>query len=66
MVTQVNIADVEAMTGLTFPVLHDHDHFAEGGTPGRLEIDRGGAGLPPINRPVRPIMSNIQTGPKPQ
>lgn len=42
--TQVSIADVEAMTGLTFPVLRDHDHFAEGGTPGTLEIDRGGAG----------------------
>jgi endonuclease G len=41
---QVSIADVERMTGMKFPEMRDHDHFAEGGTPGTLEIDRGGAG----------------------
>jgi len=39
--TQISIVDLEELTGLKFPVLCDHDHFAEGGTPGTLELDRG-------------------------
>jgi len=49
---QVSIADVENMTGLKFPVLRNNDHFADGGTPGTLEIDRGRAGKSRI-MPIR-------------
>ena len=36
---QTTIRDVEKRTGLTFPVLRDNDHLAEGGAPGTLEIE---------------------------
>lgn len=36
---QTTIREVEERTGLTFPVLRDHDHLAAGGAPGTLEID---------------------------
>lgn len=35
--TQIQIADLENQTGLDFGDLKEHDHFAEGGTPGTLE-----------------------------
>ncbi|MGH2403002.1 MAG: DNA/RNA non-specific endonuclease [bacterium] len=49
--TQVTIQDLEDRTGLRFPVLRDHDHFAAGGAPGTLEIDRPEGG----KRRVRPL-----------
>ena len=36
---QTTIRDVEKRTGLTFPVLRDNDHLAEGGALGTLEIE---------------------------
>jgi endonuclease G, mitochondrial len=36
---QTTIRDVEKRTGLTFPVLRDHDHLGEGGALGTLELD---------------------------
>jgi endonuclease G len=38
--TQVTLADLEDRTGLNFGQLTEHDHFAKGGAPGTLEIDR--------------------------
>jgi endonuclease G, mitochondrial len=35
---QTTVAEVEARTGLRFPVLRDHDHLADGGAPGTLEF----------------------------
>ncbi|GAA5168169.1 DNA/RNA non-specific endonuclease [Ornithinimicrobium tianjinense] len=35
---QTTVAAVEELTGLTFPVLRDHDHLAAGGDPGTLEV----------------------------
>lgn len=37
---QVTLADLEHRTGLSFGALKTHDHFAAGGAPGTLEIDR--------------------------
>lgn len=54
-VTQAQIAvkELEDRTGLKFPVLRDHDHFAQGGAPGTLEID-----LPSgLKRWVKPLRS---------
>lgn len=48
---QVTIADLENLTKLDFGTLKDHDHFAEGGDPGTLEIAREGGG----KRKVKPI-----------
>jgi endonuclease G len=36
--TQVRIADLEKKTGLNFGDLKSHDHFAQGGAPGTLEM----------------------------
>jgi endonuclease G, mitochondrial len=36
---QTTIHNVEKRTGLQFPVLRDHDHLAEGGEPGTLELE---------------------------
>ncbi|HZT33750.1 MAG TPA: DNA/RNA non-specific endonuclease [Bryobacteraceae bacterium] len=35
---QITLADLEARTGLDFGALKDHDHFAQGGPPGTLEV----------------------------
>ena len=35
---QTTIRNVEQRTGLTFPVLRDNDHLADGGAPGTLEL----------------------------
>lgn len=43
---QVTLVDLEGLTGLKFGSLTQHDHFAEGGAPGTLEIDK---------RKVKPI-----------
>ncbi|MFO0566381.1 MAG: DNA/RNA non-specific endonuclease [Polyangiaceae bacterium] len=37
--TQVTLAELEKKTGLVFPGLRTHDHFAKGGAPGTLELD---------------------------
>jgi len=42
--TQVKIADLEKKTGLDFGDLKKHDHFAQGGAPGTLELP-GGVGV---------------------
>ncbi len=39
-VAQVTIAELEALTGLDFGVLKQHDHFAVTGDPGTLEVER--------------------------
>lgn len=49
--TQVTIHELEDRTGLRFPVLRDNDHFAAGGAPGTLEIDRPEGG----KRRVKPV-----------
>lgn len=36
--TQIAIADLERRVGLNFGSLKDHDHFADGGAPGTLEL----------------------------
>lgn len=51
--TQVTIAEIEQRTGLRFPVLKAADHFAAGGAPGTLEIEREGGG----KRLVAPLRS---------
>jgi endonuclease G len=48
---QVTISDLEKLTGLNFGILTKHDHFAEGGAPGTLEIARPGGG----KRRIKPI-----------
>jgi endonuclease G len=49
---QVTLADLEKRTGLTFGTLTSHDHFAAGGAPGTLEIDR-----PEGRQRIRPLSS---------
>jgi endonuclease G, mitochondrial len=39
-VAQITVKDVERRTGLNFGLLSQHDHLAEGGKPGTLEIMR--------------------------
>jgi endonuclease G len=39
--TQIKIADLEHRTGLNFGDIKKFDHFAEGGTPGTLELPGG-------------------------
>jgi endonuclease G len=41
---QVTVADLEQRTGLDFGLLADHDHFAEGGAAGTLELSVAGGG----------------------
>ena len=41
---QVTLADLEQRTGLDFGPLADHDHFAQGGAPGTLELAVPGGG----------------------
>ncbi len=48
---QVTIAELQQLTGLDFGVLVQHDHFAEGGDPGTLEI----AGQEGGRRRIKPI-----------
>jgi endonuclease G len=48
---QVTIAELEALTGLDFGVLKQHDHFAMTGDPGTLEVER----LPNVRGKVKPI-----------
>lgn len=50
LATQVTIAELEDRTGLSFGMLKKHDHFASGGGPGVLEVDRGAG-----KRPVKAI-----------
>jgi len=52
-VAQVTIAELQDLTGLDFGVLAQHDHFAESGDPGTLEIARAGGG----QRRVKPLTS---------
>ena len=47
---QVTLADLERRTGLSFGALKQHDHFAAGGAPGSLEIDR-----PEGRQKIRPL-----------
>jgi len=42
--TQVKIADLEKKSGLDFGELKNHDHFAQGGAPGTLELPNGEVG----------------------
>ena len=48
---QVTIAELEELTGLNFGVLSQHDHFAEGGDPGTLEIAKPEGG----KRKIKPL-----------
>jgi endonuclease G, mitochondrial len=48
---QVTIAELEELTGLDFGVLAQHDHFADGGDPGTLEIATPEGG----RRRIKPI-----------
>lgn len=48
---QVTIQELEDLTGLDFGILAQHDHFAEGGDPGTLEIARPDGG----KRRIKPI-----------
>jgi endonuclease G, mitochondrial len=48
---QVTLAHLEQLTGLKFGVLNQHDHFAEGGDPGTLEID-----VPGGKQKIKPIL----------
>jgi endonuclease G len=48
---QVTIHELETLTGLNFGVLTQHDHFAEGGDPGTLEILKPDGGV----RRIKPI-----------
>ena len=52
-VAQVTIRELQDLTGLDFGVLAQHDHFAESGDPGTLEIARAGGG----QRRVKPVTS---------
>ncbi|MGY4172659.1 DNA/RNA non-specific endonuclease [Bradyrhizobium sp. USDA 4529] len=36
--TQITLSDLERRTGLDFGHIKDHDHFAQGGQPGTLEV----------------------------
>jgi endonuclease G len=47
---QVTLADLEHRTGLGFGGLKPHDHFAAGGAPGTLEVDR-----PEGRQKIRPL-----------
>jgi endonuclease G len=50
---QTTLMELESKTGLSFGDLKNHDHFAEGGAPGTLELDsENGA-----KRILKPIMS---------
>ncbi len=49
---QVTLAHLQQLTGLKFGVLTQHDHFAQGGHPGTLEIDTSTAGKQKI-KPIR-------------
>lgn len=49
---QITIAELEEKTGLSFGNLQEHDHFAQGGTPGTLEVLRESG-----SRPVKPLRS---------
>lgn len=44
--TQMTIEALEAKTGLDFGDIKQHDHFAEGGAPGTLELPSGAGGKP--------------------
>ena len=44
--TQITIEDLESKTGLDFGAVKQHDHFAEGGKPGTLELPSGAGGKP--------------------
>jgi endonuclease G len=48
--TQITLADLEHRTGLGFGALKQHDHFAAGGAPGTLEVDR-----PEGRQKIRPL-----------
>ena len=47
----MTIAELETLTGLDFGVLTQHDHFAQGGDPGTLEIATPDGG----KRRIKPI-----------
>jgi DNA/RNA endonuclease G (NUC1) len=50
---QTTLMELESKTGLSFGDLKNHDHLAEGGAPGTLELDsENGA-----KRILKPIMS---------
>jgi endonuclease G, mitochondrial len=49
---QVTIAELAELTGLNFGVLTQHDHFAEGGDPGTLEIAKPEGGG---KRKIKPL-----------
>lgn len=49
---QVTIEHLESLTGLGFGRLKAHDHFAKGGDPGTLEVERSGK-----KRFIRPLAS---------
>ncbi len=51
---QVTLAHLEQLTGLRFGVLNQHDHFADGGEPGTLEISTGNNG---DKTKIKPIQS---------
>jgi len=50
---QTTLEDLEMKTGLSFGDLKKSDHFAEGGAPGTLELDRGDG----FKRLLKPILS---------
>ncbi len=53
--TQITIAELENRTGLKFGDLAEHDHFAQGGDPGTLEIETTGQ---VGKRRIKPIYRN--------
>lgn len=44
--TQITVEDLESKTGLDFGPIKQHDHFAEGGKPGTLELPSVAGGKP--------------------
>jgi endonuclease G len=52
---QVTLAHLEQLTGLRFGVLNQHDHFADGGDPGTLEISLGNNGDKTKIKPIQAL-----------
>jgi len=51
--TQIKISDIERRTGLSFGDLKDHDHFAQGGAPGSLEVPTAAEGMTQTIKVIR-------------
>jgi DNA/RNA endonuclease G (NUC1) len=57
--TQVRITDLEQRTGLDFGDLKNHDHFAQGGAPGTLEMVAGTTDATKAGRVIRKLKDII-------